>query len=315
MSRLFKYQEFVKHTLNETNQSILNEEIIDIKEWPVEKTRELFTITKDNFKDKLKSEIDKFIEINITQDKELYSSSIPSGIYSTYRESKLAEMKYFKKTFGEISNQLKKFWEDIVFIKIKEQKDKYASDLENFKNWNWGKSELKKLDIKNSYEIASKIANVAGNGVTTIIDELKKEKDKTPQDLWTNFEKYIINGRDFWYNDASKIISSTILNNPEYNKETKKLETIINNSPYVGLKEAIENRFKEYYTLYRIYMFANALATGIESVKVKSTDTTSGTSSIATTSTKRRATKPTSEPTRKLTSSERQAILSARSDL
>ena len=314
MSRLFKYQEFVKHTLNETNQSILNEEIIDIKEWPVEKTRELFTITKDNFKDKLKSEIDKFIEINITQDKELLSSSIPSGIHSTYRVSKLAEKKYMKKTFGEISNELKKFWEDSVFIKIDEQKDKYASDLENFKNWNWGKSELKKLDIKNSYEIASKIANVAGNGVTTIIDELKKAKDKTPQDLWTNFEKYIINGRDFWYNDASMIISSTILNNGEYNKKIEILAAL-KNSPYIGLKEAIENRFKEYYTLYRIYMFANALTTGMESVKVKSTDTTSGSSSIATTSTKRRPTTPTSEPTRKLTSSERQAILSARSDL
>lgn len=312
MSRIFKYQEFVKHTLNETNQSILNEEIIDIKEWPVEKTRELFTITKDNFKDKLKSEIDKFIEINITQDKELYSSSIPSGIYSTYRESKLAEKKYLQKSFDQISSELKKFWEDSVFNRI--PSDKYASDLENFKNWNWAKSELKKLNVKNSFEIASKIANVAEVKDTTIIDELKKAKDKTPQDLWTNFEKYIINGRDFWYNDASMIISSTILNNGEYNKKIEILAAL-KNSPYIGLKEAIENRFKEYYTLYRIYMFANALATGMESVKVKPTDTTSGTSSIATTSTKRRATTPTSEPTRKLTSSERQAILSARSDL
>ncbi len=312
MSRIFKYQEFVKHTLNETNQSILNEEIIDIKEWPVEKTRELFTITKDNFTDKLKSEIDKFIEINITQDKELYSSTIPSGIYSTHRESKLAEKKYLQKSFDQISSELKKFWEDSVFNRI--PSDKYASDLENFKNWNWAKSELKKLNVKNSFEIASKIANVAEVKDTTIIDELKKAKDKTPQDLWTNFEKYIINGRDFWYNDASMIISSTILNNGEYNKKIEILAAL-KNSPYIGLKEAIENRFKEYYTLYRIYMFANALATGMESVKVKSTDTTSGTSSIATTSTKRRATTPTSEPTRKLTSSERQAILSARSDL
>lgn len=312
MIRIFKYQEFVKHRLNETNQSILNEEIIDIKEWPVEKTRELFTITKDNFTDKLKSEIDKFIEINITQDKELYSSSIPSGIYSTHRESKLAEKKYLQKSFDQISSELKKFWEDSVFNRI--PSDKYASDLENFKNWNWAKSELKKLNVKNSFEIASKIANVAEVKDTTIIDELKKAKDKTPQDLWTNFEKYIINGRDFWYNDASMIISSTILNNGEYNKKIEILAAL-KNSPYIGLKEAIENRFKEYYTLYRIYMFANALATGMESVKVKPTDTTSGTSSIATTSTKRRATTPTSEPTRKLTSSERQAILSARSDL
>lgn len=311
MNKLFKYQEFVKHTLNESIQDVINEEIIDSKEWPIEKTRELFTITIDNFREKLKSEIDRFIEINITQDKELFSSNNPSGIYNTYRESKLAEKKYLKKSFMEISEELKKVWNEKVINEINPKN--YSSDIEKFKTWNWAKGELKKIDVKNSFEIASKIGNVVETVDNTKVDALKKANEKTPQDLFDELQKYIINGRIYWYQDAEMIINSGISGNDVYNKSIEKLE-IIPNSPYKGLKQAIENKFKEYYTLYRIYMFANALADGMESVKVKTAETTSNIAT-ATSSSNGKVRTTSSEPIRKLSSSERQAILSTRSGL
>ena len=313
MNKLFKYQEFVKHTLNESIQDVINEEIIDNKEWPIEKTRELFTITNDNFKTKLQSELDKFIEINITQDKELFSTSKPSGIYGTYRESKLAEIKYksLNQSFGAISDKIKSSWVSSIFQQT--FLDKYKIDEENFKNWKWAKSEIKKNSIKNSFEIASKIANVGGNKDITIINALIEAKGKAPKVLWEKFENYIINGTKFWYDDATDIVEVTIRKNTDYDKYFDDLE-LIKGGVYKELRQAIENKFKEYYTLYRIYMFANALADGMENVKVKTAETTSN---IATTtsSSKEKVRTTSSEPIRKLSSSERQSISATRSGL
>jgi hypothetical protein len=270
MKRLYTYTDFIQKTNNE-NVNHFDESNRDFvlnemqPSWTPEETKSMYEITKENIYQKLKDKFFQRIDIILTRDEDLFSSS-KSGAFGSYYDSKMAEKinKDYKLTFKEISDLIKKVLNDKILSRLI-----FTSDLQSAYDTikNSKRSELISDELKNSYDIVNAAYNPASWSNNTLDTILWKESSfyKTKTD--SIFSASEINS-DTEYTDLLKKLSL----NPD--DETKEFR-------FKNLDSKLKSEFFEYYRHYHFWLFANLIMSG-KKITTTTTTTNSGTKSSST---------------------------------
>jgi hypothetical protein len=274
MKRLYTYTDFIQKTTNE-NVNHFDESNRDFvlnemqPSWTPEETKSMYEITKENIYQKLKDKFFQRIDIILTRDEDLFSSS-KSGAFGSYYDSKMAEKinKDYKLTYKEISDKIKKVWNDKILSRLI-----FTSDLQSAYNTlkNSKRNDLFSDSFKNSYDIVEGAYGTTwGNsteGMKVLDTILWQESDfyKTKTD--SIFSASEINS-DTEYTDLLKKLSL----NPD--DETKEFR-------FKNLDSKLKSEFFEYYRHYHFWLFANLIMSG-KKITTTTTTTNSGTKSSST---------------------------------
>jgi hypothetical protein len=276
MKRLYTYTDFIQKTTNE-NVNHFDESNRDFvlnemqPSWTPEETKSMYEITKENIYQKLKDKFFQRIDIILTGDEDLFSSS-KSGAFGSYYDSEMAKKIDGKSTYKEISDKIKKVWNDKILSRLN-----FTSDLQSGYDTlkNSKRNELISAEYKNSYDIVNASYNPASWSNNTLDTILWQESS-------------------FYKTKTDSIFSESGINSDqEYNSILKKLKDVkISDGtfPWKDLDAKLKFEFFEYYRHYHFWLFANLIMSGkpqstasttapISKTKSSSGSTTSTTSS------------------------------------
>jgi hypothetical protein len=291
MKRLYTYTDFIQKTTNE-NVNHFDESNRDFvlnemqPSWTPEETKSMYEITKENIYQKLKDKFFQRIDIILTGDEDLFSSS-KSGAFGSYYDSEMAKKIDGKSTYKEISDKIKKVWNDKILSRLN-----FTSDLQSGYDTikNSKRNDLISDGFKNSYDI------VIGAYESTTWGEGRKVLDTL---LWQK--------SPFYKTKTDSIFSESGINSDqEYNSILKKLKDVkISDGtfPWKDLDAKLKFEFFEYYRHYHFWLFANLIMSG----KPQSTASTTAPSS-KTKSSSSSTTSTTSSPKRERLNVDRNAV-------
>jgi len=296
MKRLYTYTDFIQNTTNE-NVNHFDESNRDFvlnemqPSWTPEETKSMYEITKDNIYQKLKDKFFQRIDIILTGDEDLFSSS-KSGAFGSYYDSEMAKKIDGKSTYKEISDKIKKVWNDKILSRLN-----FTSDLQSAYDTlkNTKRNEFLGDSFKNSYELVGK----SGAYNTNAWSENSNIAKVLNIVLWQE--------SSFYKTKTDSIFSESGINSDqEYNSILKKLKDVkISDGtfPWKDLDAKLKFEFFEYYRHYHFWLFANLIMSG----KPQSTASTTAPSS-KTKSSSGSTTSTTSSPKRERLNVDRNAV-------
>jgi hypothetical protein len=293
MKRLYTYTDFIQKTTNE-NVNHFDESNRDFvlnemqPSWTPEETKSMYEITKENIYQKLKDKFFQRIDIILTGDEDLFSSS-KSGGFGSYYDSEMAKKIDGKSTYKEISDKIKKVWNDKILSRLN-----FTSDLQSGYDTlkNSKRNDLFSDGHKNSYDIVNGAYNSTTWGKSTegmkVLDTL----------LWKE--------SPFYKTKTDSIFSESGINSDtEYRGILNHLKTVEWNGEHLlkDLDAKLKFEFFEYYRHYHFWLFANLIMSG----KPQSTASTTAPSS-KTKSSSGSTTSTTSSPKRERLNVDRNAV-------
>lgn len=275
MKRLYTYPDFVHNSIKESQDINNNMEVFALNEmqtdWTTDETKPMYDITKDNIYQKLKDKFEQRIDIILTGDDKLFSSSM-SGGFSSYYDVEMKKKIDGKSTYKEISEKIKKVWDDKIFKKLN-----FTDDLKEEHNTlkNTKRNDIINDEIyKSSYNIVASAYESTSWGNTAL-------------------DRILLITSPFYKTKTDIIFSESGINSDEeYNSILKKLKIVkISDGtfPWEYLDAKLKSEFFEYYRHYHFWLFANLIMSGKPQSTASTTDSSYKTksSSGSTTSTTR----------------------------
>jgi hypothetical protein len=242
--------------------------------WTLEETKSMYEITKDNIYKRLKDKFEQRIDIILTGEEDLFSVSKPGG-FGSYYDSEMAKKIVGKSTYKEISDKIKKVWNDKILSRLY-----FTPDLQS------AYDEFKKIgkipfgdEIKNSWDL-----------VNSALEDGSEWTGKGSPYL----NEYLSLKSTFYKTKTENLLTqSGIDSDQEYMDIFKKLSSVKNKSnefPFKNKDLKLKSEFFEYYRHYHFWLFANLIMNGKTNTVLSSTSTKpkSSTSSVTTPTRERR---------------------------
>ena len=276
MKRLYTYPDFVHNSIKESQDINNNMEVFALNEmqtnWNTDETKSMYDITKENIYQKLKDKFEQRIDIILTGADNLFSSSM-SGGFSSYYDLEMKKKIDGKSTYKEISEKIKKVWNDKIFKKLN-----FTDDLNE--EYNTLKNS-KRNDIIND-EIYKNSYNIVASAYEST--------------SWENtaLDRILLQTSPIYKTKTDNIFSESGINSDEeYNSILKKLKIVkISDGkfPWEYLDAKLKSEFFEYYRHYHFWLFANLIMKGTSTSTSSTTSTKvkSSTSSVTTPTRERR---------------------------